>query len=223
MSKRTLRRAAERTARKADSATVQASTTSAAQLTANRENAQLSRGPVTPQGKAVVSQNRRTHGLAGNFTVLPWESSEDFQLLKQAFYAEHQPQTDYEHHLVDSLIQHYWLKERAVRLQEQLLMNAADPTEVDGKKLSLFLRYQSTHERSYYKAERELQNLKKEKAKQQIGFESQNNKAELLPAQPIPANSSIQQLEGDAACGETQEMPLDETRPLTFDQLEAAA
>jgi hypothetical protein len=54
------------------------------------------------------------------------------------------------------MIQHCWLKQRhrpAGRTAPYLQI----PTEVDSKKLSLFLRYQTTHERSYDKAEKELQ------------------------------------------------------------------
>lgn len=202
MSKRTLRRAAERFARKAESATVLANSSSAAQFAANRENARLSSGPVTPEGKAVVSQNRRTHGLVGRFTVLPWECAEDFQALTLSFYAEHKPETDTERRLVDSLIQHYWLKERAVQLQEQLLTNSADPTDVDSRKLSLFLRYQSTHERSYYKAERELQNARKAKAKQDIGFEPQITKqAAYEPPLTETATPLLEELAPDGSTG----------------------
>jgi hypothetical protein len=142
-----------------------------AQINANRENAKGSHGPVTPEGKAAVSQNRRSHGLAGKFILLSTENAENLQILARSVYEEHKPETDTEQRFVDSIIQHYWLMQRAIHMQEELIARADHPTEVDDKRLSLFLRYQSTHERSYYKALRELQNLKKQKQKDDIGFE----------------------------------------------------
>ena len=38
---------------------------------------------------------------------------------------------------------------------------------------ALYLRYQTTHERAFYKALTELQKLRAERKKEQIGFESQ--------------------------------------------------
>ena len=43
---------------------------SAAQIVANRANAKLSTGPVTPEGKAKVATNRLSHGLTGRFFLL---------------------------------------------------------------------------------------------------------------------------------------------------------
>jgi hypothetical protein len=70
------------------------------------------------------------------------------------------------------MIQHFWLMQRAITLQDQCLELE------DDKRLGLFLRYQTTHERAYYKAMRELQNLRKEKRREEIGFESQKRQQE---------------------------------------------
>ena len=42
-----------------------------ARLAANRQNALLSTGPRTPEGKAVACQNARTHGLLSRQVLLP--------------------------------------------------------------------------------------------------------------------------------------------------------
>lgn len=193
--------------------------TSAAQTAANRENAKLSTGPVSQEGKAIVAQNRRTHGLAGRFTVLVWEDAADYQALVESAYAEHNPQTDTEQRLVDSLIKHYWLKERAIQLQEDLIANVDDPLDADPKKLALFLRYQTTHERSYYKAERELQNLNKAKRKQEIGFESQNRQQEAHQARIRLAHAKARNLEIDTACRQVMEAPIPGNTKLSFEEL----
>ena len=190
-----------------------------AQINANRENAQKSTGATTPEGKATVSQNRRTHGLAGNFHILPWENAEDFRSLAHSIYEEHKPATATEQRLVDSMIQHYWLKQRAIGLQEELLLTSQNPTEVDGKKLALFLRYQTTHERSYYKAEKELQNLKKTKQKEEIGFESQKQKAEAHEAKVRLDNARAMNLEIDTAARQVMEAPIPGNFRISFEEL----
>jgi hypothetical protein len=257
MSKRTLRRAAERQARKAESKThftAQAAVAepaaplptlenertsgtpknqpgiepasepkpaTPAQIAANRENAKLSTGPSSPEGKAAVAQNRRSHGLTGCFTVLAWENGADFESLINTIRAEYQPQTPTEHRLVHSLIQHYWLTQRAIRLQENLF-ETGDPTAVDGKQLSLFLRYQTTHERSYYKAERELKNLKKERRQAEIGFESQKRRQESHEARVRLAHARSVNLEIDAACRKVMEVPLPGNTTIAFEDLAKA-
>jgi hypothetical protein len=200
----------------------QSSTASAAQIAANRENSRLSTGPTSSQGKATVSQNRRSHGLTGRFTILGWENVEEFQSLVQSIYEEYKPETDSEQRLVDSSIQHYWLTQRAIHMQEQLIAQAGDPTAVDGKKLSLFLRYQTTHERSYYKAERELKNLRKQKRQEEIGFESQTHRQESQEARLRLLHARASSIEIDTAARQIMEAPLPGNTRLSFEELTKA-
>jgi hypothetical protein len=193
-----------------------------AQINANRENAQKSTRATTPEGKATVSQNRRTHGLAGHFQVLPWENAEDFRLLAHSIYEEHKPASPTEQRLVDSMVQHYWLKQRAISLQDETLLASAIPTEVDSKKLSLFLRYQSTHERSYYKAEKELHNLKKTSRKEEIGFESQKREIEAHEANVRLANARAMNLEIDTAARQVMEAAIPGNFRISFEELTKA-
>jgi hypothetical protein len=93
---------------------------SPSQIAANRENAKLSTGPVTPKGKLAVSQNRRSHDLLGAFGMLPHERLSVLEDLVQSVHQEYNPQTDTERRLADSIVQHYWLMQRALRLQEAL-------------------------------------------------------------------------------------------------------
>jgi hypothetical protein len=64
-----------------------------AQIQANQRNAQRSTGPRTPDGKAAVAQNRTTHGLTGQFTVLACEDRGAFQELLDSYIAEYEPTT----------------------------------------------------------------------------------------------------------------------------------
>jgi len=51
-----------------------------------------------------------------------------------------------------------------------------NPTNLNEKRLPLFIRYETTHERAFYRALKELQTLRKEKRNTEIGFESQKLK-----------------------------------------------
>jgi hypothetical protein len=198
------------------------SKTTQAQINANRANAQHSTGPTSPEGKATVSQNRRSHGLTGSFQILPTEDMLELKVLTESVYAEYQPETGAEQRLADSLIRHYWLMQRALRLQDDLVLNAADPSEIEAKRLALFLRYQTTHERSYYKAQKELQNLNKQKQKQNIGFESQKCKNEALEAKTRLQNARALTLEVDASCRQVMEAPLPGTHNIPFEAIAKA-
>ncbi len=145
---------------------------SLARLAANRANAQLSTGPITPAGKATVSQNRCRHGLTGTFMVLPWEREEDFKQLAADLRSEHQPSTPTEKLLVDRMAQHYWLMQRAISLQN-FSFNLEAPDCDSQRDLALYLRYQTTHERAFHKCLRELATLRAERRKSDLGFESQ--------------------------------------------------
>ena len=154
-----------------------------AQLAANQANAEKSTGPRSEAGKAMSSQNRRTHGLTyhgGTFSVLPCESQADFVHLVADLAGEHQPQTPTESLLVERMAQHQWLRDRALRLQESCF----DPDSgqiADQKTFSLYLRYATTHERAFHKCLADLLKLRAEKRKEEIGFESEKRKQELHP------------------------------------------
>jgi hypothetical protein len=89
-------------------------------------------------------------------------------------FAEFQPKTTLEQELVNSLAQHRWLVQRAIRLQEGCFhtdLAYCDAPET----LAIHLRYQTTHERAASKALRELQNLQQQRKKEEIGFVSQKD------------------------------------------------
>jgi hypothetical protein len=141
-------------------------------LQANRNNARLSTGPVSEGGKAASSQNNFRHGLAGAFCVLPGESLETFEQLRADLEKEHEPATATESLLVNDMARHYWLYQRALRLQEECF--AADLCSGDTQnRLSLFLRYGTTHERAFRRCLADLLKLRKQRLQLQRGFESQ--------------------------------------------------
>ena len=144
-----------------------------AQILANQANAQLSTGPRTATGRAISAQNNFRHGLTGPFTVLPWENQQDFATLQQDLTTEHQPATPTERILIAEMAQSHWLSQRAIVLQNHCL-NESDPSVDNAKQLALYIRYGSTHHRAFHKALDQLQKLREQKRKQEIGFVSQN-------------------------------------------------
>jgi hypothetical protein len=146
----------------------------AEQINANQLNAQSSTGPTSEAGKQASSQNRTTHGLCHNHTcfyLLDGEDPDKYAELYTGLKEEHQPQTETERILVRHLAQHEWLRTRALRLQQTCF--DANLQIVDNRQFALFLRYQTTHERAFYKALKELQTTRAQRSKEQIGFESQ--------------------------------------------------
>jgi hypothetical protein len=177
----------------------------AAQIEANRENAQHSTGPVSEEGKARSSQNRFKHGFCGDFEVLEFEDQDAFDNLCLSLRAEHNPATPTENLLVDRLAQHYWLSQRAQLLQHTVLANRCSLEETQ-KAMSLYLRYQTTNDRAFSKCLNDLLKLRAERRKQVIGFEREKQReAELARKQEAHeaktrltnARAAEQELEND--------------------------
>jgi hypothetical protein len=148
-----------------------------AQIFANQENAQKSCGATSEAGREASSKNRTSHGLcyhSGVFTLLVDEDPAKFRQLTEALNAEHQPQTESERIIVRHMVQHEWLRARALRLQN--LYFTPGEGAISEKRFALFIRYETTHERGFFTCLRELQNLRKEARKTGIGFESQKLK-----------------------------------------------
>ena len=145
-----------------------------AQIAANQANSQLSTGPTTIAGKAAAARNNFRHGLttSSEFWVLPSESQHDYLKLLAQFQQEHQPETPTEEALVQAMAEHHWLRRRAMRLEESCFDYTTGQL-VDDRKLALYLRYQTTHERAFHKALNDLLKLRAEKRKAEIGFERQ--------------------------------------------------
>jgi hypothetical protein len=153
-----------------------------AQIAANQANAELSTGPKTEEGKAVSSRNHTSHGLTYKgvaFFLLPWENAEEYDWLMIDLKREYGPKSATETILVERMAQHHWLRNRAELLQTHAF---DDDGSLDEKRLALFLRYQTTHQRAFHKCLNDLLKLRAEKRKQEIGFESQNQKKELNEA-----------------------------------------
>ncbi len=151
----------------------------AAQIAANRLNAENSTGPQTGTGKAASSQNNYRFGLTGNtFKVMSWERQEEYNSLRERFIGDLKPVTVTERLLIESITKHYWLVQRSILLQD-LCLHPDKPETYDPKQLALFLRYQTTHQRSFDKTLDQYRQIQADRLKStaevsgQIGFESQ--------------------------------------------------
>ncbi len=152
---------------------------SEARQAASRENGSHSQGPKTVETRATSAQNHTTHGLArhinGTFKLLTSEDPAGFEAFKNNLTKEHSPSTETECLLVNTMAESHWLADRAQRLQNTCLHH--DTGEIaNDKKFALYLRYETTHRRAFYKAITELQKLRSETRKAGLGFEAEENK-----------------------------------------------
>ncbi|MBW8000605.1 MAG: hypothetical protein FVQ80_01110 [Planctomycetes bacterium] len=148
------------------------------QLIANRQNAQNSTGPKTPQGKAIVSLNAVKHGLSAQLTlstlskvegsnvegttqpvlsssrdrdVISTESQADFDLYRQNFLDELDPQGPTESMLADRLITLSWRLKRVTKMQNQTidaLNSPGPPSPLEKLTQSLLAKYQPNDQSS---------------------------------------------------------------------------
>ena len=139
------------------------------QILANQLNAQLSTGPTSEAGVQASSQNNFRHGLAPRhhevFTFMKDEEPAKFGELVGKLLKEHAPQGETQKILVRRMAESEWLRARAVRLQTDCF---TDYDNLNEKRLALFIRYETTHERAFYRALKELQTIRKEKRNTEI-------------------------------------------------------
>src|SRR6185295_19437952 len=93
-----------------------------------RANGAKSRGPVTPEGRALSSRNSLRHGLAAQSPGLPavnvvltTESREDFQTLLDSYLHQFAPQTGLETELVHAMAAARWRLRRIAAIETMLL------------------------------------------------------------------------------------------------------
>ena len=96
------------------------------QITTARTNGAKSHGPVTPEGKARSSQNAFRHGLTARTVVLNNEEPGPFIALCETLTNDYQPQTEYEHILVQQLAGARWKLRRCDIAEKGLIDKAAD-------------------------------------------------------------------------------------------------
>src|SRR5215471_1840608 len=135
-----------------------------------RLNGSHSKGPVTLEGKASSSQNSLRHGMLSQTVVLEGESKELFEQLLTSITAELQPRTAIETGLIERMATAHWRQMRTWAVQKASLdLEMARPENASGSKparfatvfknlsdnsnlLNVVNRYESSFERSYFRA-----------------------------------------------------------------------
>lgn len=141
----------------------------AAQIQANRANAQSSTGPNTPEGKSRSARNNLRQGLASGRLIIHGESQAEYDALEADLIESHKPANATEKILVLKMAQHHWLSQRAIGLQALTLGDEGPNT----KNLAVLIRYQTTNDRAFLQTLAALSKLQKERKKEEIGFVSQ--------------------------------------------------
>ncbi len=170
-------------------------------LAANRSNAQHSTGPVTDAGKAASSRNAVTHGLTAK-NIIPRTDAEksEFRTIHESAYAEYKPAGLTETLLVDRIVHARCGLVRVTRLLGELetgtLEDVLDPAHA--RPIARLNRYYTMHERSLYRALRELKAEQTNRALKEQSFGvvrplpvlADFSKLHRKPSHPAPARTS---------------------------------
>jgi hypothetical protein len=95
-------------------------TISDAQLIANRENAQRSTGPRTPEAKSRTRLNGLRHGLTGQTVLLPEDDRALYDKHCADFLTELLPEGPVETQVAQSIADHYWRLNRIKAIEDNI-------------------------------------------------------------------------------------------------------
>ncbi len=130
---------------------------STAQILANRQNAELSHGPVTAAGKARVSQNATKFGLFSVANFVRPEEEDIFNNFESGYLAELAPTTPLEQTLAREIIHAAW------RLRRCASLEVAPPENLTGEELDRLQisidRARSAAQRTFHRSLKELRRL----------------------------------------------------------------
>ena len=148
-------------------------------LKANKKNAQLSTGPTTVEGKAVVRYNAVKHGLRAEHLLLPDEDKDELAALREGLYTDLEPCGVLQCTLFDLILAKLWRLQRVSRIETAQLrfhwdngflregVGYAMECALNTSKLS---EYERSLENAMYKAIAQYQMLKFSDAANKNGF-----------------------------------------------------
>jgi hypothetical protein len=96
------------------------------QIAASRANGAKSRGPITPAGKAVSSQNALKYGLYAAHHIIRGEDPAAFAALVDSFYDTYGPTDAVQTTHLKEIIRATWLLDRFTRLETELWNREAE-------------------------------------------------------------------------------------------------
>jgi hypothetical protein len=125
-------------------------------------------GPTSSEGKDTSSQNATKHGGRANRLIVKGERQEDYDALRKKWIDEYRPENELEEDLLEDIVRCKWFLVRAERnvMKAEARLAEMEPeewTDADHKFLQLMLRYQTTRERSFQRAWRAFEQLRKDR------------------------------------------------------------
>jgi hypothetical protein len=140
-----------------------------AQINANRDNAQLSTGPRSIEGKAASSQNALRHGLASRGIVIVPGQEEDFQKLESDLRVTLKPEGPLQELIFRRALTASWTLFRCGLAEVHLYGDLAGKPDLDPildivnqDHYTRIRKYARESESSFYRAIRELAKLQEE-------------------------------------------------------------
>jgi hypothetical protein len=150
---------------------------------AARANGARSRGPVTPEGKAISSRNATRHGMLAKTLVLSNEDAKTFEHLFYLLIERFSPVDDIEMSAIEEMAAAHWRLRRVMSMEraileqailltprqgaaEQLAAGFSDPA--NQATLALLQRYEARFQHMYQRALRSLILLRKLPARTQV-------------------------------------------------------
>ena len=142
---------------------------SEARQSANADNARLSTGPRTEEGKARSSQNARKHGLTAAQLIIAAEDREEFEDFHAQLQTDIRPEGALQQILFYQLVAAAWNLRRIRRMETELTASAQTYLDILDNpdltaKLDRLARHQTRIERTFHRSLRELKSLQTDAA-----------------------------------------------------------
>jgi len=132
------------------------------QQQANRQNAQKSTGPTTPEGREAIRFNALTYGLRTRQTILERENAAEYSRLWDELEAEWQPQGRTERCYLETMVTSQWLLRR-IALSERHIYAVIGNMEERFKMLAYVYKQRAQLERSFRTAVADMKQSQKER------------------------------------------------------------
>jgi hypothetical protein len=187
----------------------------AKQLESNRRNAEKSCGPRSAAGKRISSQNSFKTGLYSQALVTHGEKLEDFETLRDEYYAHHCPQTPEERETLDTVIRLAWQLRRYAMVETHSWNLEIRRAELHAPAEML---EGNLYGSAFFGADQRFARLHRMQAATQRNFKDALHDLALLkaarPAQPIEEEITSAQEENAVGSVPSSEAELGEALPL---------
>jgi len=161
----------------------------AAQILANRQNAERSHGPVTAEGRARVSQNATKFGLFSVANFVRPEERDIFNEFESGYLAELAPSSPLEETLAREIIHAAWRLRRCADLEIAPPEDLTDE-EVDRLQISID-RARAAAQRTFHRSLKELRRLQAERLYATFAAANTVPKVSTKQTQSEPVKSAI--------------------------------